>query len=78
MSVEKFLDLILKISPFLILKIFFLLILFFYTCFAWVVLRQEKFMSQVVEVPISPILSLLAAIHFWAAVGLFILALFIL
>ena len=78
MSVNEFLDLISKISPLFIIKLFLLVALFSYVLFAWVVLRQEKFMSQVVEVPISPVLTLLVAVHFWAAVGLFILALFIL
>lgn len=78
MTIEEILSLITGISPFSIIKIFLILFLLFYICFAWVVLRQEKFMSQVVEAPISPILALLAKIHFWASVALFILALVVL
>lgn len=78
MSLEDFFNLISTISPFLIIKIFLLLFLFFYIGFAFVVFSQEKFMSRVVEVPISPILAFLTQIHLFSAIGLFILALIIL
>jgi len=77
-TLEQLLNLITGISLLSVLKIILILFLLFYVVFAWVILRQEKFMSQVVEAPISPILALLAAIHFWASIGLFILALFVL
>lgn len=78
MSFEDFLNLISGVTPLLILKIFLVSLILFYVVFAWVVLRQERSMTQVIEVPISPLLTLLAMIHFWAAVGLFVLALFVL
>lgn len=78
MNLNEILKLIAGISSFSILKIFLILSLLAYVVFAWVVLRQERFMSQVVEVSISPLLALLTRIHFWLSVGLFILALFVL
>ena len=78
MSFDEVLDFITNITPLSVLKIFLILFLLFYAVFAWVVLRQEKFMSRVVEVPISPFLTILAQLHFWASFALFTLALFVL
>lgn len=78
MNLDEILSFIGGISAFSVLKFFLILFLLAYVVFAWVALRQEKFMSQVVEVPISPLLALLAQIHFWASVSLFILTLFVL
>ena len=78
MDLDQILNFITNISLLSVLKIFLLIFLLFYICFAWVILRQEKFMSQVVEVPISSILTLLVNLHFLASIGIFILGLFIL
>jgi len=78
MNLEEIFNLLANISLLSVLKIFLILFLLFYIVLAWVVLRQEKFMNQVVEVPISPLLTLLANVHFWASLALFIFALFVL
>ena len=78
MTLDEILDFITNITPLSVLKTFLILSLFFYVVFAWVVLRQEKFMSRVVEVPISPFLTISAHFHFWVSLALFIAALFVL
>ncbi|MBL7150821.1 hypothetical protein ISS86_02735 [Candidatus Microgenomates bacterium] len=78
MTLDEILDFITNITPLSVLKTFLILSLLFYVVFTWVVLRQEKFMSRVVEVPISPFLTILAHFHFWASLALFIAALFVL
>ena len=78
MDLDQILNFITNISFLSVLKIFLLIFLLFYICFAWVILRQEKFMAQVIEVPISSILTVLVNIHFWASIGLFIFGLFVL
>lgn len=59
-------------------KVFVLIGLLLYTLFAAVVIRQEQLMASVLEESFEPILRMLVILHFAAAVGLFILALFIL
>lgn len=60
-------------------KIFLLTFIFFYCILSLVVLRQTQLMSKILdEVNFSRFLKLLAAIHFLAAVSLFISALILL
>ncbi|MBI4065053.1 hypothetical protein HY409_01660 [Candidatus Gottesmanbacteria bacterium] len=63
---------------FLVIKIFILVGIGLYTLFGAVLIRQEQLMANVLEESFEPILRLLVILHFAAAVGLFILALFIL
>lgn len=63
MKAEDFFKIILSLSPFFLLKIFFLVGLAFYTVFSLVVFRQVSLMVNVVEAQISPLLKTLAALH---------------
>ncbi|OGG11721.1 hypothetical protein A2Z00_01265 [Candidatus Gottesmanbacteria bacterium RBG_13_45_10] len=69
---------LLPIPVFLILKLFVLLGLTIYAIFAGVIVRQERLMADVLEESFEPVLRFLVLVHFLAAIGLLILALFIL
>ncbi len=60
------------------LKILFLMAFFLYTVFSFLMIRQVQIMGQTVKTSLEPVLFLVALTHFFIAVGLFILALFLL
>lgn len=62
----------------LIIKIFFLLGLFLYSIFAGVLVRQEQLMADVLEESFEQIIRLLVIGHLVVAIGIFVLALFLL
>lgn len=62
---------LLKLSPLTIFKTFFLLIEFFYICFALVIFRQQKLMVQTIEGPEAPFFRLLTLVHFFASLVVF-------
>ena len=62
----------------LILKIFFLLGLLLYGIFAAVLVRQQQLMADVLEESFEPVIRLLVIGHLVVAVGIFILAFFLL
>lgn len=62
----------------LILKILFLLGLLLYSIFAAVLVRQEQLMADVLEEAFEPIIRFLVIGHLAVAVGIFVLAFFLL
>lgn len=65
--------------PGLLTKTFVLVVIFLYIIFAAVLLRQVQIMNKVVTLAtFSPILTLIAFMHLFASIGLFIFALFFL
>lgn len=63
---------------FVILKFLILFGFGLYIVFATVILRQEQLMARVLEESFEPVLRMAAFFHLVAAVGVFVLALFIL
>lgn len=61
----------------LLLKIFFLVGIVLYNVFAIVLVRQEQLMADVLEESFEPMIRLLVIIHLVAAIGIFILAIFL-
>ena len=59
-------------------KILTLVGLGLYGIFAVIIVRQEQLMAAVLEESFEPVLRTLVIVHFAAAVGLFLLALFLL
>lgn len=78
MNPEQILLSLVTISPWLIVKIFILVLLLLYLVFATIVWRQVSLMNQMVEAQISPLLATVALLHVAAAVFLFLFALIIL
>jgi hypothetical protein len=68
-------NIIIRISPWSIVKIFILILLALYIIFAAVLNRQVTLMNQVLEAKFSPIIKLLAIIHLFVTLGLFLIAL---
>lgn len=62
----------------LVLKIFFLVGLLLYGIFAVVLVRQEQLMADVLEESFEPIIRLLVIGHLVVAIGIFVLAFFLL
>ncbi len=62
----------------LVLKIFFLVGLLLYGIFAVVLVRQEQLMADVLEESFEPIIRFLVIGHLVVAIGIFILAFFLL
>lgn len=63
---------------FFVIKLLVLLGLGLYGVFAGIIVRQEQLMAGVLEESFEPILRVLVLIHFAAAIGLFLLAIFLL
>ncbi len=61
-------------SAFLLLKIGVIIGLTLYAAFAWIIVRQEMLMANVLEEGFEPILRMLALIHLVASVGVIFLA----
>lgn len=59
-------------------KLLMLVAMLIYIIFAAVMVRQEKLMSDVLDEGFEPFLRLLTWIHLIAALGVFVLALFVL
>lgn len=75
MSFEALSQLFSSFSLSLGIKIFLLTFIFFYNILAVVIWRQTQLMSQILdEQNFSPFLKFLAAIHFFVALAVFILA----
>lgn len=62
----------------LVLKIFFLLGLLLYSIFAGVLVRQEQLMADVLEESFESMLRFLVMGHLVIALGVFVLAIFLL
>lgn len=60
------------------LKLLVLLGLAVYAVFAGIMVRQEQLMANVLEESFEPVLRLIVLIHLVAAIGVFLLALFLL
>lgn len=63
---------------FIILKALVLFGLGMYIIFSFVIVRQEQLMSQVLKEAFEPVLRLATILHLAAAIGVFVLALFLL
>lgn len=73
-----FLQSLLNLTPLLLVKLFILLFEVFYIGFAFLLLRQERLMSQTVEISISSFFKLLVNVNFIASIAIFILSLLLL
>ena len=62
----------------LTIKIIILSLLFFYSIFAWVAWRKVKFLSQVVETEVSPVLIFILLVNLFLGLILFLTVLFVL
>lgn len=58
----------------LILKILTIIGLSLYAIFAWIIVRQEQLMSEVLEASSESTLRILALLHLAAAIGVILLA----
>lgn len=76
MTIEQFIANLLQTAPFLIIKIFAVVLLFLHLSFSFVLIRQTKIMTQVVEAQISPALYTISIIHFLASLFVFIWTIF--
>lgn len=78
MNGVSLLTLFLAFFPWGYVKLAILVLIAMYIIFAAVIVRQEQLMSHVVEIPASPLLRLIAVVHFFVAIGVFVLSLFLL
>lgn len=78
MGQTDFLSIILAFFPWGFVKLAVLILIFLYSIFAFVIVRQEMLMSKVVEVPFFPILRLIAVSHLVVSFVVFVLALVLL
>jgi len=78
MTLTELTQLLLSFFPFGFIKIGVLLLILIYLVFAAIIVRQDDLMSRVVEIPFSPLLRLVAALHFFAVILLFLLAVLLL
>lgn len=69
---------LLSISPLFLLKMFFLLFEVLYFLFAFVLYRQERLMSHIIEVPIESFFKLLMLAHVFLSLALLIFSLILL
>jgi hypothetical protein len=58
----------------MVVKVFFIVGMILYTGFAFIIIRQEQLMSDVLEEGFEKILKLLGIIHLIAALGVIFLA----
>ncbi len=77
METPLILKIIISLFPWGYLKIGLFILTAMYLIFAAVIVRQERLMSKVVEIPFSPILRTIALIHLFAAIGALVLTLFV-
>lgn len=73
-----FLQGLLNLRPLFLVKLFILLFEVLYIIFAFVLLRQERLMSQTVEISTSSFFKLLVNVNFIVSIGVFILSLLLL
>lgn len=78
MNLEAIFNFLFSISPWLLVKLFFLIALLLYGFFAGIIVRQVDLMNKILEAKFSPIIYLFALIHLVAVFFLFLLALIIL
>ncbi|OGG13877.1 hypothetical protein A2773_03790 [Candidatus Gottesmanbacteria bacterium RIFCSPHIGHO2_01_FULL_39_10] len=75
---DNFLTGLINFSPFLLIKIPILVLLFLYIIYALIILRQTMIMSKIVEVDVTPTLQFITLIHFLASIAIFFWVLFFL
>lgn len=75
MNIEQIWTTINNISPWVVVKVFILIILILYLFFAIVLKRQVSLMNQVLEAKFSPFIKFLATIHLLIVVGVILIAL---
>lgn len=78
MSLEDLLNTLLRIQVWDIVKVLLETALLIYVIFALITIRQVELMGHVVGITLTPALRLIAVVHFFISVGIFLLALFIL
>jgi len=78
MTIVELTQLLTGLFPFGFIKIGILLLILIYLVFAAIIVRQDDLMSRVVEIPFSPLLRLIGALHFLAVIIVFLLAVFLL
>ena len=64
--------------PFLLIKIFTVILLFMHVLFSIIIVRQTKNMVKIVEAQISPTIYLISMIHLFASLGVLVWAVVIL
>lgn len=75
MSEIPFLVTLIDLFPYGFLKIAILILTGMYIIFAFIVLRQEQLIAQMVEIPFSPILRIIVWLHVVAAIAAFVIPL---
>lgn len=78
MEYNQIFAMVIGFFPWGFVKVMVLLICLVYILFFGIIIRQEKLMSKVMEIPFVPILRILVLGNFLAAVATFFLALIIL
>jgi len=78
MTPELILRFLSSISPWFIIKVFVVILLFFYILLAGIVVRQVDLMNQVLEAKFSPIVHFISLIHLGVVIFIFFLSLIIL
>lgn len=83
MSSNEFIFNFINLLPFLLIKIFTVILLIMHVLFAVIIVRQTKNMSKIIEAQISPTINLITVIHLlaslsvlgWAIIFLFLMPL---
>lgn len=74
MTIEQFIVSLLLAMPFVLIKIFVVILLLLHLSFAFVLIRQTKVMIRVVEAQISPFLYTISIVHFLSSLFVFVWA----
>lgn len=67
-SDQMIFDLI-KNLPFTLFRVFTVLLLLMHILFSFIIVRQTKIMSKIVEAQISPVVNFLTLVHFFISVA---------
>lgn len=78
MDPSFWLNIILSFFPWGLLKLGIIILVLMYVIFAAVIVRQENLMAKVVEIPFSPILHVVALVHFFVSLIALVLVLVLL
>ncbi|MBI3380250.1 hypothetical protein HY029_05845 [Candidatus Gottesmanbacteria bacterium] len=72
MTIEQFITTFLQTTPFAIIKILVIILLLLHLSFSFVLMRQTKLMTHVVEAQISPLLYSISIIHLLSSLFVFL------
>lgn len=72
MPTDEFVFEFIRDLPFILIRIFTIILLLMHILFSVIILRQTSNMSKIIEAQISPTIYLIALIHFMVSVAVFI------